>query len=82
MSGKIINLKQRIDKNYKSLQRKYLPAKILLKKIDELISSNASGQKVTQWLKEHDNIIFSLEYHLKNLEENIPCDPVCDSVLV
>ena len=75
MSGKIINLKQRIDKNYNKLQNIYPPTKVVLEKINELISSNSSGKKVTQWLKKHDNIIFSLEYHLKNLEENIPCDP-------
>ena len=69
MIDRIIKLKQKIDKNYNKLQNIYPPTKVVLEKINELISLNASNQKVTKWLKVHDNIIFSLEYHLKNLEK-------------
>ncbi len=69
MQQTIINLKQRIDKNYKRLQRKYPPTKVVLKKIDELISSNASNQIAAQWLEDHDNIIFSIEHYLNLIEE-------------
>lgn len=58
-------LKQRIDKNYKKIQRKYPLSKIVLKKIDEFIENNTSSQTIDKWLREHDNIIFSLEYNLK-----------------
>ncbi|MCK5293072.1 MAG: hypothetical protein KAJ49_00345 [Arcobacteraceae bacterium] len=69
MQQTLINLKQRIDKNYKELQRKYKLTKVVLEKIDSLILSNASNETVSQWLQNHDNIIFSLEYNLKNLEK-------------
>lgn len=69
MKKDIILLKQRINKNYKEIQRKYPLSKIVLKKIDEFIENNTSSQTVDKWLSEHDNIIFSLEYTLKNLEK-------------
>lgn len=68
MKQTIIDLKQRIDKNHKRLQRKYPLTKIVLKKINELIDINASDKVVVKWLREHDNVIFTLEQNLKNLE--------------
>ena len=68
MRDEIITIKQRIEKNYKKLQRKYQLTNIVLKEIDRLISFSASNDTVSQWLKKHDNIIFCLEYNLKNLE--------------
>ena len=64
MQQTIINLKQKIDKNYKKLQRKYPPTKIVLEEIDKLISQNSSDKIIDKWLEDHDNIIFSLKYHL------------------
>lgn len=70
MQQTIINLKQKIDKNYKKLHRKYPPTKVVLEEIDKLISQNSSDKIIDKWLEDHDNIIFSLEYHL-NLIENV-----------
>lgn len=64
----IIQLKQRIDKNFKKLQRKYLLTKIALIKLNDLIDTNASDEKIYLWLKKHDNIIFGIKYNLNIIE--------------
>ena len=69
MQQTIIKLKERIDKHYKELQRKYLLSKPTLKTIIDLINTNASNEKIYQWLEEHDNIIFAIEYNLTLIEQ-------------
>ncbi|PHQ92797.1 MAG: hypothetical protein COB42_00210 [Sulfurimonas sp.] len=68
MKQTIINLKDKIDKNYKKLQRKYVLTKVALKILNDLIDTNASDEKIYQWLDKHENIIFSIEYNLKLIE--------------
>jgi hypothetical protein len=68
LKQKIINLKQRIDKNYKKLQRKYLLTKVALIKLNDLIDANDSDEKIYLWLKKHDNIISGIEYNLNIIE--------------
>ncbi|MEA2091612.1 MAG: hypothetical protein U9O83_04495 [Campylobacterota bacterium] len=70
MQKDIILLKQRIDKNHRKIQRKFPLTKIVLKEIDNLIALNASDKVVCAWLKDYDNAIFSLEKHLKNIEDS------------
>jgi len=65
----IINLKQRIDKNYETIQEKYLFTKILLEKINILLDTNASNKEIHKWLEKNDNVIFVLEYYLKQIEK-------------
>ncbi len=69
MQQTIINLKQRIDKNYETIQEKYLFTKILLKKINILLNTNASNKEIHKWLEKNDNVIFVLEYYLKEIEK-------------
>ena len=69
MQRRIINLKQRIDKNYKKLQRKYPLTKIILYKLENLIQVNTTDENIELWLKEYDNVIFILEYNLNKLEQ-------------
>jgi len=58
----IINLKDKIDKNYKKLQRKYVLTKVALKILNDLIDTNASDEKIYQWLDKHENIIFCKDF--------------------
>ena len=69
MQRRIINLKQRIDKNYKKLQRKYPLTKIILYKLENLIQVNTTDENIELWLKEYDNVIFTLEYNLNKVEQ-------------
>ena len=69
MQQTIINLKQRIDKNYETIQEKYLFTKILLEKINILLDTNASNKEIHKWLEKNDNVIFVLEYYLKQIEK-------------
>jgi len=65
----IIKLKQRIDKNYETIQEKYLFTQILLEKINILLNKNASNKEIHKWLEKNDNVIFVLEYYLKQIEK-------------
>ena len=65
----MINLKQRIDENIDELQKKCLLTKPLLKMINSLLEDNTSDREIYQWLEEHDNIIFAIEYNLKLIEQ-------------
>lgn len=68
MKQTIINLKEKIDNNYKKLQKKYVLTKVALKNLNDLIDTNASDEKICQWLDKHENIILSIEYNLKLIE--------------
>ena len=68
MQQRIIKLKEKIDNEYKKLQRKYVLTKVALKYLNDLIDTNASDEKIYQWLDKHENIIFSIEYNLKLIE--------------
>jgi len=67
--NEITNLKQRIDKNYKKLQRKYFLTKYMLTMLNDLINGNTSDKEIYQWLEKHNNIIFGIEYNLNIIEQ-------------
>ena len=57
-----------MEKNYKKLQRKYPLAKVVLVKINELISKKPSDQEVAKWLSDYDNVVFSVVSFLDIIE--------------
>jgi len=65
----IINLKQRIDKNYKRILRKNLLTKPILGMINQLIDNKASNEEIYQWLKKYDRTIFIIKENLKIIEQ-------------
>ena len=70
MQQTIVNLKQRIENNYKKLESKFSLSKLALKMIDKLIDTNATNEEIYQWLTKHENIIYVLEYNLEIIEQN------------
>ena len=70
MQQTIVNLKQRIENNYKKIQSKFSLSKLALKMIDKLIDTNATNEEIHQWLTKHENIIYVLEYNLEIIEQN------------
>ncbi len=70
MQQTILNLKQRIENNYRRIQSKFSLSKLALKMIDKLIDTNATNEEIYQWLTKHGNIIYVLEYNLEIIEQN------------
>ena len=69
MKTTIINLKERIDKNYKRILKKNLLTKPILGMINQLIDNNASNEEIYQWLKKYDRTIFIIKENLKLIEQ-------------
>ena len=69
MQQTIINLKQRIDKNYKRIQRKNLLTKPISGMINQLIDNKASNEEIYQWLEKYDRTIFIIEENIKQIEK-------------
>lgn len=72
---KAIKLKKRINEHQKILEKKYPMSKIVLKELDNLITTKASAVEVSKWLKDYDNIIFSLEKHIEKIEDSKNIQP-------
>ena len=70
MQQTIVNLKQRIENNYKRIQSKFSLSKLALKMINNLLDTNATNKEIHQWLTKHENIIYVLEYNLEIIEQN------------
>lgn len=66
----LINLKQRINKNYKKIQRKNILIKPILEMINNLINTKASNEEIYQWLEKYDITLFVLKENLKVIEQN------------
>jgi Cys-tRNA synthase (O-phospho-L-seryl-tRNA:Cys-tRNA synthase) len=69
MNQSIISLKQRIDKNYKKLKRRYILVKPILEMINNLIDTKASNQVVYRWLEEYEMSIYCINHHLDLIEQ-------------
>jgi len=69
MKQDLINLKQRIDKNYKRLQRRCLLTKPILGMINQLLDNNETDQEISKWLVEYSNTLNTIKEHLKIIEQ-------------
>lgn len=69
MKQKLVNLKERIDKNYKKLQRCCLLTKPILEMINQLLDNNETEQEVSKWLEEYKYPLNTIKEHLKTIEE-------------
>lgn len=65
----LINLKQRIDKNYKKLQRKCLLTKPILEMINLLLTNNSPHEKICQWFEKYESTIYIIRHNLILIEQ-------------
>ncbi len=48
---------------------KYILVEAFSKMINELIEANTSDKLINKWLLKYDNIVYSIEYYLKLIEQ-------------
>jgi len=69
MRSKLIELKYRIDKNKKEIQRKSVLINPIIEMIDNLLQKNLSDEKIEEWFYSVDNVISSIENTLLIIEQ-------------
>ncbi len=65
----MMKLKKRIENNNKQIRKKCVLVKPILEMMEFLIEQNASDEIVKKWLKRVDNVIYTINYKLDQIEK-------------